>query len=283
LRHDFKMVDLGLRGRVALVTGANNPEGIGAAIARALAREGAKVVVHGRRSGPVPPKLPVEPGLARVLALQTNPPEEVAESIRAAGGWAAACELDLVPPGSATRLLDVAEAAAGQVDILVNNAAVAEPDSFIDGEVRLLDPESHDLHFAVNCRTPALLTAELGRRHRERGSTWGRVVMVSTDGASGHAGAVSYGASKHALESYARAAAWELGPQGMTVNVVAPGPVQTGWISRELEAVVRPRIPLGRIGHPDEVADAVLFLASDLARWITGEILYVGGGHVMPL
>ena len=277
------MADLGLRGRVALVTGANNPEGIGAAIARALAREGVKVVVHGHRSGPVPPKLPSEPGLARVLALQTNPPEVVAESIRADRGWATACELDLVPPGAAVRLLELAESLAGPVDILVNNAAVAEPDSFVENDVRVLDPESHDLHFAVNCRTPALLTAELGRRLRERRAGWGRVVMVSTDGASGHAGAVSYGASKHALESYARAAAWELGPDGITVNVVAPGPVQTGWISGELESVILPRIPLGRIGKPDEVADAVVFLASDMARWITGEILYVGGGHVMPL
>jgi 3-oxoacyl-[acyl-carrier protein] reductase len=146
-----------------------------------------------------------------------------------------------------------------------------------------LSPESHDLHFAVNSRATALLMAELARRHAERGARWGRIINVSTDASSAHPGAVSYGASKHALESYSRAAAWELVRYGITVNVVAPGPIQTGWMAASLETQAVSRVPLGRIGLPDDVADVIVFLASEQTRWVTGQTLYVGGGNVMPL
>jgi len=121
--------------------------------------------------------------------------------------------------------------------------------------------------------------AELARRLLVRGTAWGRVVNVSTDGARGFPTEVSYGTSKYALESLSRAAALELGPYGITVNVVSLGPVQTGWISPELEAVIASRTPLRRVGRPDDVADVIVFLASEQARWITGQVLHVGGGH----
>lgn len=101
-------------------------------------------------------------------------------------------------------------------------------------ELGLRRSESHDRHFAVKSRAPALTMAEFARRHIERGARWGRVLNVSTDGASGFVGSVSYGASKHALESYSRAAACELGRYGITVNVLSLGPVQTGYITREI-------------------------------------------------
>ncbi len=106
---------------------------------------------------------------------------------------------------------------------------------------------------------------------------------MSTDGASGFSGEISYGASKHALESYSRAAASELSRFGITVNVVSPGPVQTGYIAPELEARLASEIPLGRVGQPEDVADVIVLLASEQARGVTGQLLYVGGGHVMPL
>lgn len=271
------MVDLGLRGRVALVTGANNPDGIGAAVARALSREGVRVVIHGFRTGPVPPRIPAEPGPARQVALRAASPEALAADLRDLGAEAEACELDLASPGAATRLLEIAESLMGPVEILVNNAAVAESDRFVDdGSGGGLDTESYDLHFAVNCRTPALLMAETGRRHAARGASWGRIVNISTEGAAGEVGAVSYGASKHALESYARAASWELGSRGLTVNTIAPGPIQTGWIAADLEQALSGQVPRGRIGRPQEVADAVLFLVSDLAGAITGQVIRVG-------
>src|SRR5690242_19730721 len=91
----------------------------------------------------------------------------------------------------------------------------------------------------------------------------------------------SYGASKYALESYSRAAASELGRYGITVNIVAPGPIQTGYISAEVEQKLIPDIPLGRVGQPEDVADVIVFLASEQARWLTGQLLFVGGGHKM--
>jgi 3-oxoacyl-[acyl-carrier protein] reductase len=92
-----------------------------------------------------------------------------------------------------------------------------------------------------------------------------------------------YGASKHALESYSRAAASELGRFGITVNVVSLGPIQTGWITPENERDWAQDIPLGRIGRPEDVADVMVLLASEQARWLTGQLVYVGGGHQMPL
>jgi 3-oxoacyl-[acyl-carrier protein] reductase len=83
------------------------------------------------------------------------------------------------------------------------------------------------------------------------------------------------------MESYSRSAAVELGKYGITVNVVSPGPIQTGYITSELERKVITDIPLGRLGQPDDVADVIVFLASEQARWLTGQRLYAGGGHAM--
>ena len=143
--------------------------------------------------------------------------------------------------------------------------------------------EKHDQHFAVNSRAVALMMAEYARRQVERGTDWGRIVNVSTDGASGFSSEVSYGASKHAQESYSRAAAKELGKYGITVNVVSLGPIQTGWITPEMEKAIAARTPLNRVGQPSDVAEVIVFLASEQAKWLTGQVLYVGGGWQMPL
>jgi 3-oxoacyl-[acyl-carrier protein] reductase len=121
--------------------------------------------------------------------------------------------------------------------------------------------------------------AEFARRHVERRAEWGRIVNISTDGADTFPGEVSYGASKAALEAYSRSAAIEFAPNRITVNIVAPGPIQTGWIPDEQAPAIVATIPLGRLGEPKDVADVVLFLASEQARWVTGQRLFVGGGH----
>jgi 3-oxoacyl-[acyl-carrier protein] reductase len=120
-----------------------------------------------------------------------------------------------------------------------------------------------------------------GRGTGFRGASWGRIINISTDGAPGFSSEVSYGASKYALETYSRAAAKELGQFGITINVMSLGPIQTGWIAPELERSVEQHTPLGRVGRPEDVADAMLLLAADQARWITGQVIYVGGGHRM--
>ncbi len=295
------MIDPRLEGRVAIVTGANNPRGIGAATAQALVAQGVSVFMTYLR-------MPLEatgvaqaeaeaatvPGKAMYRAGQSAPIDEVLGSIRERGGRADAWQVDLAAPGYIPALFDRVEAAFGPVDILVNNAAHCESDTFVPQhripgdarrhtiyEVRTLTAASHDEHFDVNSRAPALMMAELARRHVERRSGWGRIINVSTDGAHAFPGEISYGASKYALESYTRSAAAELGRYGITVNAVSLGPIQTGWIDRDLEQVVAEHTPLGRAGRPDDVADVIVFLASEQARWLTGQLIYVGGGHRM--
>jgi len=180
---------------------------------------------------------------------------------------------DLLDPASAAAVFD----GAGAVDVLVNNAAHCElPDTIVDASAAALDR-----HFAVNARAAALLMAEFVRRHQARGATYGRIVNVSTDAARAFATQIGYGASKAALEALTRSVAVDVGPLGITVNAVAPGPVQTGWIDAELERQVVPWIPLRRLGTPEDIADAVVFLASEQARWITGQVIQVAGGHAL--
>ena len=286
------MIDTGLSGRVALVTGANH--GIGAATAKAFAAQGARVFIHYLRVAAPPDSSTVdveEPGEAQYRLRQATTAEAVVAEIREQGGEAAAWEADLGDVENIPALFNRAEAAFGPVEVLVNNAAHWEPDTFDTSEQAPIDHfarpissvtmDSHDRHFAINSRAPALMMAEFGRRHIARGGTWGRIVNVSTGGASGAPSEVSYWASKYALESYSRAAALELGQYGITVNIVSPGPIQTGYIIREHEQLLAERIPLGRLGLPDDVADVMVFLASEQARWVTGQLLYVGGGHRM--
>jgi len=219
--------------------------------------------------------------------------EEVIGQIRAQGGVVEALEADLTDLKTIPLLFDRAEAAFGPVDILINNADYCEADTCLppsqSGEATIpsgyaptfITAASHDAHFAVNSRSVALMMAEFARRRIEQGKQWGRIINVSTDGSAGFAREVSYGASKFALESYSRAAASELGRYGITVNIVSPGPIQTGYIAPELEQRLNVEIPLGRIGYPEDVADVVVFLASEQARWLTGQLLFVGGGHRM--
>ena len=293
------VLDPGLNEKVALITGANNPHGIGAATAHAFVGQGARVFLHYFRQNLLTVKSQPEPtnspGASFYNSQQMKSADEVLERLSKSGARASAFEADLSDPTVIPTLFDRAEAELGPVEILVNNAAYWEADTFLpsstDLENKLVElwtdrPQSvtatsFDRLFAVNARAPALMMAEFGRRHIARGAQWGRIINVSTAGADRFPSEISYGASKFALESYTRSAAMELGKFGVTANVVSLGPVQTGWITSELEQAILPTIPLGRIGTPEEVADVIVFLASHQARWLTGQRIYVGGGHGM--
>ena len=297
------MIDPGLHEKVVLVTGGNNPYGIGAAIARAFGSHGAKVFVHYFRNEidfPVDDQGNADgtkPGLAFFFEQQRKTADEVVASIRESGGRAESWEGDLWDPENVLRLFDQAEKAYGCVDILVNNAAEYSADTFLPGEahgdntalweggpvVSTIDAESHDRHFSVNARAAAILMATFARRIIERRAHWGRIINISADCAWGCPKEISYRASKYALESYSRSAAAELGPYGITVNIVSPGPVQSGYIAPEGEAALIPDIPLQRIGRPEDIANAVVFFASEQAGWITGQLVFVHGGHRMGL
>ncbi len=294
------MVDTGLTHKVVLITGSNH--GIGASAAIAFAKEGAKVFLtylrlsseeYGGVSQEEADKA-TEPGRAYYYKTVAQSAEKIVKAISDSGGECQAWEADLAVSETIPKLFDRVESTYGRVDVLVNNAAHDKCDTFIPpselkkdplfvGEypIRTLTADSHDEHFAVNTRAVALLMKEYSQRYIARKATWGRIINISTDGAFAHPSNVSYGASKLALESYSRAAAVELGPYGITVNVVSPGAVQTGWMTPQLEKEIAASYPLRRIGRPEDIAPAIVFFASQQADWITGQVLYVGGGNRM--
>jgi 3-oxoacyl-[acyl-carrier protein] reductase len=271
------MIDPGLHGRIALVTGAN--QGIGAAAARALASQGAGVFLTYLRLGRDDPGVEAT-GLSAYAEARGQTAEAVVEAITRAGGQAAAWEADLADPATPAALFERAETALGPVEILVNNADAWVGDTFrpdaadrFDRQLRPVTAATFDHSFQVNSRAAALLIAEFARRHRARSATWGRIINLTTGGAAGFPQEVSYGASKYALESYTLAAAWELGREGITANVLCPPATDTGWITPAMAAEMAQAPPLHHVGQPEEVAELIVFLASHQARFITGQRL----------
>jgi len=259
------MIDPKLGSKVVLITGGNS--GIGAATVRAFARAGAAIVLHFLDSDDVVPPNMGHSVPGRAVA------EAIASEVLAAGGRIRLVAGDLMDGATALKLFDE----AGPVDILVNNAAHCE----IPDTIATVSADSLDRHFTVNAQAAVLLIAEFVKRHQQRGASSGRIINVSTDAARSFATQIGYGASKAALEAFTRSIAIEVGPLGITVNAIAPGPVQTGYITPELEREIMPWIPMRRLGRPEDIADVIVFIASEQARWMTGQVIQVAGGHAL--
>ncbi|MCB0015309.1 MAG: SDR family oxidoreductase [Anaerolineales bacterium] len=278
------MIDPKLDGKVVLITGANNVHGIGAAVARAFAQQGARVLLSYLRLSPQAfgidqheANQAVEAGMPFYHARRAESAVQVVEAIQASGGWADAFEADLTDPTQIAQLFDWCENQAGPIDILVNNAAAyQEPDTIFSASL-----ETFRKTFDVNAGGTLLMMAEFVKRIQAQGRQSASIINMSTDSAQTFSGQINYGASKAAVEAFTRSVAIEVGPLGIRVNTIAPGPTQTGYISAEFEDDIRERIPLRRIGTPEEIADVAIFLASEQARWVTGQVIKVSGGHAL--
>jgi NAD(P)-dependent dehydrogenase (short-subunit alcohol dehydrogenase family) len=260
-------MDLGLTGKVAVITGA--ARGIGRRIALMLAEEGAHVVVND---------------------LDTESAERVAAEARAKGGRALGVAADVTDFDAVNRMVAEAIKEFGQLDILVNNAGVVTEQLFAEsapkGWAREIDVT---LYGALHATRAAV------SHMRERQS--GRIVSIASDSArSGQARISVYAAAKAAVVAFSKSLAQEVGPEGITVNVVCPGSTNTD-MRKAREATVLAKIgpskytererkvlqayPLRRIGEPEDIANMVVFLASSRASWVTGQVISVNGGFTM--
>ncbi len=242
---------LDLTDKVALVTGASR--GIGRAVALLLARAGARVVVTSRGDGA----------------------SAVADEITAAGGQALALAADVVDAAAMTAAIDRIVDTYGRLDILVNNAGITR-----DQLLLRMKRDDWDAVLATNLTGTFICTqAVLKTMVRQR---VGRIISISSVvGQSGNPGQTNYAATKAGIIGFSKALAREVASRNITVNVVAPGLIDTDMtrdISSDAQANWTANIPLGRLGTPDDVAAAVCFLASDAASYITGQVLAVNGG-----
>jgi 3-oxoacyl-[acyl-carrier protein] reductase len=259
---------------VAIVTGANH--GIGAAVAIALARSGVRVLcTYLRLEDPPDPGTPDAYRRNRGRDAAT-----VLDAIEAEGGTAVAVEADLSAPGIAAALFDEAEQRLGSVDILVNNATGWVQDSFAPRDrdrfgrsLPAVTAASWTQQFTVDAMAPALLIAELARRHRARGARWGRIIGLTSGGELGFPEEVSYGAAKAAQTNYTMSAAVELADLGITANMIHPPVTDTGWVTDAVRTAVADSSTHVHVAAPEEVAEVVAFLASDAGRLVTGNVI----------
>ena len=245
-----------LDGKVALVTGASR--GIGRAIALKLAAEGAKVAIN--------------------YAGNTAKAEEVKAEIEKNGGEAILVQADVADAAAVEAMVNATVEAFGQIDILVNNAGITR-----DGLLMRMKDEDFDAVINTNLKGVFYCTKLVSKLMMKKRS--GRIInMASVVGLMGNAGQTNYAAAKAGVIGFSKSAAKELATRGITVNMVAPGFIDTDMtaaMTDKAREMTLTGIPLNRMGTPEDVANAVAFLVSDNASYITGQVINVDGGMVM--
>ena len=270
------MVDYGLKDRVAIITGANNPQGIGATTALTFAREGAKVVlVYKKLLRQFDKDKTDKNGVDRYFQANASNADIVESKLKEMNADYLILESDISNEDAVKEIYSTVMEQYGRVDILVNNAADGDMDG-ID-TIESITQNVIDDTFAVNVRGSILMIRELINNH----GNYGRIINLSTDAAQVFPGQITYGASKATMEALTRSIALEVAKYGITVNCVAPGPTQTGWIDDDLEKAVIPLIPMGKLIQPEDIAETILFLASEQARMLTGQVIKVSGGKAL--
>ena len=245
-----------LDGKVALVTGASR--GIGRAIDMKLAAEGAKVAIN--------------------YAGNTAKAEEVKAEIEQNGGEAILVQADVADAAAVEAMVNATVEAFGQIDILVNNAGITR-----DGLLMRMKDEDFDAVINTNLKGVFYCTKLVSKLMMKKRS--GRIInMASVVGLMGNAGQTNYAAAKAGVIGFSKSAAKELAARGITVNMVAPGFIDTDMtaaMTDKAREMTLTGIPLNRMGTPEDVANAVAFLVSDNASYITGQVINVDGGMVM--
>ena len=245
-----------LTGKVALVTGASR--GIGQAVAVELAKAGADVIVNYIGNEAVA--------------------QETVEKVEALGRKALKIKADVGNADEVQAMVDEAHAAFGHIDVLVNNAGITRDGLLI----RMKDSDWDDV-LNINLKGVYLVSKAVAKLMVKQRS--GRIInMTSVSGVTGNVGQTNYAAAKAGVIGFTKTCAKELAARGITVNAVAPGFIETAMtdvLPEKIKEGIAATVPLGRMGQPEEIAGVVTFLASDFARYITGQVLNVDGGMVM--
>lgn len=255
-----------LKGKFALITGASRTNGIGAATCRALAAQGANILFTTWQAY----------DRERLHGADENGPMALEQALLNSGVKVRRLEIDLAHSNSATKVLDAAQEWLGLPDVLVNNAAHSTPDGF-----ELLDAAKLDAHYAVNMRAALLLAVEFARRAKALGRLSGRIISMSSGQDWGPMpGELAYVATKGAIEAFTLSFASELAPLGITVNAFDPGATDTGWMTEQMRREWSVPSGVAKFNQPDDAARVIVFLASDAARHLTGQVIHARGSAV---
>ncbi|WP_419884165.1 SDR family oxidoreductase [Peribacillus sp. B-H-3] len=246
-----------LNDKTAIITGVSHNKGIGAAICRRFAKEGAHIFFTH-------------------WSADTGWPESFQKEIQDYSVHCNHAEIDLSQPEAAGQIMDMVFAVMNFPQILINNAAHSVRDSYKELNAKILDDT-----YAVNMRSTFLLCTEFARKLKDMKNASGRIINMTSGQALGPmVNELAYAATKGAISAFTVSLSAELAPLGITVNAINPGPTDTGWMTGEIKEQLLPKFLSGRIGKPEDAARLAAFLASEEAQWITGQVMHSEGGFL---